>query len=71
MKWYPKHIRYLNIANYIGYNDATMNPSIVSASQQNAEKITSAKAKSASSVAGAAMALTNQTGGSIMGFTYE
>lgn len=71
MKWYPKHICYLHLAQYVGYDDATMNPTIVAASQQNAEKITSAKAKSASSVAGAAMALTNQTGGSIMGFTYE
>lgn len=59
-----------NLNKYIGYNDKTMSPEAVAAGQAYASTITSKKTPTAS-VAAQAAALSNQTGGNILGFTYE
>lgn len=65
MKATCKYIRYLNVGKYLGYD-----PETASVALSNAQKINTAK-QTISSTAAAAQALANQTGGNIMGFTYE
>ncbi len=54
------------LSKLVGYN-----PTEFQAAAQAGGKIKSVKAESGVNVAAAAQALANQTGGNIMGFTYE
>lgn len=62
----PKYISYLNVANYLGIKSkdeiATMGET---------EKAINAAKQKQTSAAQQATALANQTGGNILGFTYE
>ena len=65
MKAFNPHLCYLNVGKYIGYD-----PQAFQLAATNASKIQQVRAASNNSAA-VAQALTNQTGGNIMGFTYE
>ena len=66
MKAFNPHIRFLNVGRYLGYD-----PEKYALAASNAQKIQQARAQSANTVATATAALANQTGGNILGFTYE
>jgi hypothetical protein len=59
----------VNVGTKISHKDAKQLKSIMEAPAKNAENL--AKFGSSGSTAAAAQALANQTGGNIMGFTYE
>lgn len=62
----PKYIQYLNVSRYVGAKSAEEIAEMAKTERAiNATKATSA------TTAQRAMALQNQTGGNILGFTYE
>lgn len=62
----PKYIRYLNIGKYVGVKSKEE----IAAMGQTEKAINASKQRQLSA-AQQAQALTNQTGGNILGFTYE
>lgn len=62
----PKYIRYLGIAQYVGVKSKEE----IAAMGQTEKAINASKQRQLSA-AQQAQALTNQTGGNILGFTYE
>lgn len=62
----PKYIRYLNVDKYVGVKSSAE----ITAMAQTEKAINASKQRQLSA-AQQAQALTNQTGGNILGFTYE
>ena len=66
MKAFNPHIRFLNVGRDLG-----VDPEKYALAAANGQKIQQARAQTASNVVAATAALSNQTGGNTLGFTYE
>lgn len=66
MKTFNPHLQFLNVGRYLG-----VNPEQYALAAANGQKIQQARAQTASNIVAATAALSNQTGGNTLGFTYE